>query len=165
MRGTGFPVQTITLPDESATLALGALWASILQPHNPPWIVFLEGDLGAGKTSLVRGFVRGTGYTGTVKSPTYTLIESYPWEADRLSTENIIYHFDLYRLVEPQALDFIGIHDYCKEPGIVWIEWPEKGKGLLPDPDFRVALAVVPEGRQLSLQQVSQRAQALDFIR
>ena len=72
--------KTIVLADEPATLALGAAWATILRPQNPPWIIFLKGDLGAGKTTLVRGFLRGMGYNGSVKSPTYTLVESYPFD-------------------------------------------------------------------------------------
>ena len=72
--------KTIALADEPATLALGAAWGTILRPQNPPWIIFLKGDLGAGKTTLVRGFLRGMGYSGNVKSPTYTLVESYPFD-------------------------------------------------------------------------------------
>ncbi len=145
--------KTIALADEPATLALGAAWATILRPQNPPWIIFLKGDLGAGKTTLVRGFLRGMGYSGNVKSPTYTLVESYP----------LLYHFDLYRLSEPQALDFIGIHDYCKEPGMLWIEWPEQGRGFLPEPDLVFSLETVPEGRVLTVQLHSKRAHVLDL--
>ncbi len=193
----------IVLADESATLELGVAWATILRPQNPPWIIFLKGDLGAGKTTLVRGFLRGMGYKDSVKSPTYTLVESYPFDVfdplvykptsfsesrsgtyipvfddfpslestpllgiqKNLLAGSTLYHFDLYRLSEPQALDFIGIHDYCLEPGLLWIEWPEQGKGFLPDPDLVFSLETVPEGRVLKVQLHSKRAQALDLER
>ena len=174
--GAGLVEKTIVLADESATLNLGAAWAAILRPQNPPWILFLKGDLGAGKTTFVRGFLRGMGYTGSVKSPTYTLVESYPLSLEstpllgirqNLLDEPVVgstlYHFDLYRLSEPQALDFIGLNDYCLEPGMLWIEWPEQGRGFLPDPDLVFSLEAVPEGRVLKIQLYSKRAQALDL--
>jgi len=172
--------KTIVLANESATLALGAAWATILRPQNPPRIIFLKGDLGAGKTTFVRGFLRGMGYTGSVKSPTYTLVESYSFDVfpslestpllgiqknllDEPVVGSTLYHFDLYRLSEPHALAFIGMNDYCLEPGMLWIEWPEQGRGFLPDPDLVFSLETVPEGRLLKVQLHSERAQAIDL--
>ncbi len=84
---------------------------------------------------------------------------------DEALAGSTLYHFDLYRLSEPQALDFIGIHDYCLEPGLLWIEWPEQGRGFLPEPDLVFELEIVPEGRVLKVQLHSKRAQALELER
>jgi tRNA threonylcarbamoyladenosine biosynthesis protein TsaE len=123
-----------------------------------PWIVFLEGDLGAGKTTFVRGLLGGLGYAGIVKSPTYTLIESY------MIQEIFVLHLDLYRLNDPQELLSIGLNDYLKEPGIICIEWPKKGVGFLPPPDLEFELTPITpihgalEGRELTFNFCSARA-------
>jgi tRNA threonylcarbamoyladenosine biosynthesis protein TsaE len=115
--------------NEDEMMALGGELAAhcIQQPH---CVVFLQGELGAGKTTLVRGFLRSLGYEGTVKSPTFTLVEHY-----RLS-ERDIYHFDFYRLTNPEELEYIGIRDYLSGESICLIEWPERATGMLPTPDI-----------------------------
>jgi len=130
------------LGDESATLALGARLASVSPPAA---IVFLQGDLGAGKTTLVRGWLQGLGYGGRVKSPTYTLVEPYEINA------RLIYHFDLYRLADPEELEYIGARDYFSAEALCLVEWPEKAAGALPVADVIVQLEAIAEGRQAIL--------------
>ena len=115
-------------------------------------LVFLTGELGAGKTTLVRGILRALGFAGPVKSPTYTLIEPYE--------EHEVYHFDLYRIGSSQELDFIGIDDYLAARSIKLIEWPERAGGRLPQPDIEVALCAQGEGRSAELRFPAQRAPA-----
>ena len=108
-------------------------------------LVFLKGDLGAGKTTLVRGFLRAAGHQGTVKSPTFTLVEEYT-----INDRDII-HFDLYRISDPEELEWIGIRDYLERDAVCFIEWPEKGRGYLPAPDMILSLESGSEGHQLEI--------------
>lgn len=136
-----------SLVDEEATIAMGNQLAEQVQNQLKKGIVaYLNGDLGAGKTTLTRGFVQGMGHTGKVKSPTYTLVEPYelaPWQ---------VYHFDLYRLADPEELEFIGIRDYFKENCCSFIEWPEKGLGLLANADISINMVYDEEQRVIIIQ-------------
>lgn len=133
------------LADEQATIALGNALAEIVKSQVQGIIVYLQGELGAGKTTLTRGFVQGLGHQGKVKSPTYTLVEPYeltPWQ---------VYHFDLYRLADPEELEFMGIRDYFNANCCCFIEWPEKGLGLLAKADFVVNIAYSGSQREVTL--------------
>jgi len=122
-------------------------------------MVFLEGNLGAGKTTLCRGILRSRGYEGAVKSPTYTLVEPY-----QLATGNL-YHFDLYRLNDPEELEFMGIRDYFDRDNLCVVEWPEKGEGFLPRPDVFIAIEVAGAGRKLTIMAFTPSGEAvLDIL-
>jgi tRNA threonylcarbamoyladenosine biosynthesis protein TsaE len=126
------------LPDHEATERFGADLYQILPAK---CLVFLHGELGAGKTTLVRGFLRAAGHQGAVKSPTYNLVEEYNLDG------KIIYHFDLYRLNDPEELEWVGINDYLAQDAVCFIEWPEQGKDILPPPDVIIKLIAQQEGR------------------
>jgi tRNA threonylcarbamoyladenosine biosynthesis protein TsaE len=104
-------------------------------------LVFLEGELGAGKTTLARGILRGLGFSGHVKSPTYTLVEPYEFEGQR------VYHFDFYRIKDAEELEYIGLDDLLGERAIKLVEWPERASGRLPRPDRVVRIRVENDGR------------------
>jgi tRNA threonylcarbamoyladenosine biosynthesis protein TsaE len=160
------------LPDEMATQALGQRLGIALGGRG---VVFLEGELGAGKTTLSRGILRGMGHQGAVKSPTFTLVEPYDLGDQQ------VYHFDLYRLEDPQELEYLGIDDYfsgsfggpvedsIEEPvedslenqPLCLVEWPGKGAGHLPPHDLSIELVVLEEGRQCIVTSYSERGDAV----
>ena len=131
---------TLELNNEAATLAAGDRFSTLVQPG---LVVYLHGDLGAGKTTFVRGFLRGLGHQGKVKSPTYTLVEPYV-----VSSYNI-YHFDLYRFINEEEWESAGFRDYFNPSSICFVEWPEKAENLLPTPDIDIYLTPYNEGRIL----------------
>lgn len=121
----------LTLPGEAATLALGGRLAAGLRPG---LVIWLSGDLGAGKTTLVRGLLRALHFQGRVKSPTFALVEIYEFSSFNL------YHFDLYRFVDPDEWEDAGLRDYFNPGSVCLVEWPEKGRGVLPAADLRIRL-------------------------
>ncbi|MEI7839655.1 MAG: tRNA (adenosine(37)-N6)-threonylcarbamoyltransferase complex ATPase subunit type 1 TsaE [Methylococcaceae bacterium] len=134
---------SLFLPDSEATEQFGAeLWRRLPEKS----LVFLHGDLGAGKTTLVRGLLRAAGVTGAIKSPTYAVIEEYS------VAERTIFHFDLYRLADPEELEWIGIDDYLKQSALCLIEWADKGAGILPKANVNVTLIAQDGGRFVQLE-------------
>jgi tRNA threonylcarbamoyladenosine biosynthesis protein TsaE len=136
------PILAFELPDEAATRALGAAIARALAPGLR---IYLHGDLGAGKTTLVQGLLAGLGYAGRVKSPTYTLLELY--SVSRLN----LYHFDFYRFREGNEWREAGFSDYFGGDGVCLVEWPEKAGADLPAADLDVSLEISGSGRRASL--------------
>jgi tRNA threonylcarbamoyladenosine biosynthesis protein TsaE len=139
---------TVQLADEEATVAAGeAIGAAISRTDTAGggFVIYLQGDLGAGKTTLCRGILRAFGHAGAVKSPTYTLVETYALPAVTL------HHFDLYRLHDPEELEFMGIRDYFGAHTLALVEWPQRGEGHFPAPDLTLSLAIDGSGRILSI--------------
>lgn len=139
----------INLPDESATVAMGQTLSGALRVALQPTdaepagalVVYLQGELGAGKTTLCRGIVRAFGHKGAVKSPTFTLVEPYQLPVCA------IYHFDLYRLGEPEEFEYIGVDTYFSEPGaLCLVEWPDRAGAGLPAPDIELRLSETAAG-------------------
>jgi len=137
---------TLDLADEAATLAFGESLAKAIKPG---LTLYLHGDLGAGKTTLVRGLIHALGYIGKVKSPTYTLIENYRIEIPAAAFD--LYHFDLYRFNDDEEWEAAGFRDYFNDQSVCVIEWPEKAQHVLPQPDLNLTFTFQGTGRQLSL--------------
>ena len=140
------------VPDGQAMEALGQCLA---RSARHPGIIYLRGDLGTGKTTLVRGLLRGFGYHGKVKSPTYTLVEPYPIEG------LTIYHLDLYRLGSPEELEWIGIRDLLGESALLLVEWPEQGDGVLPPADLVISLTYQGPGREVRFQTLTEAGESM----
>lgn len=136
--------QEVFIGDEDAMVALGEQLGTVLSAYENSLCVFLKGDLGAGKTTLSRGILRAFGYQGSVKSPTYTLVETYEFNSRRL------HHFDLYRLGDPEELEYMGIRDYFSDASICLLEWPERGIGVLPNPDIEITISIATSGRKIT---------------
>lgn len=135
-------MKTHALDNETATLALGAALAMQCAGGT---IIHLRGPLGAGKTTLVRGMLQALGHKGRVKSPTYSLVESYELG------EKTVHHFDLYRLGDAEEIEWMGLRDYLTESALALIEWPERGEGFLPPPDLDIQLDYGSSGRIVQL--------------
>ena len=196
MKNVLYKSKSLQIINEEAMLELGAKLAYLSYRG---LIIYLDGDLGAGKTTLVRGFLRAMGHQGAVKSPTFTIVEPYLLDYDKLFNYNVlddnlklntykekqqdlrcsglkepvlkeaalkepglkIYHFDLYRLEDPEELEYIGIRDYLDGQAIALIEWPEKGYGILPEADLVIKINHQKQQRQVELIPQSDRAQVL----
>lgn len=142
------PKITRHLADEDATDAFGAELAKVLKPG---LMITLSGDLGAGKTALVRAMLRALGYSGKVKSPTYTLVEFY------VISSLYLYHFDFYRFNDPDEWHEAGFREYFNENSVCLVEWPEKAGGLLPPPDLRISLDIRESGRDVTVEAGSKK--------
>jgi tRNA threonylcarbamoyladenosine biosynthesis protein TsaE len=145
------PFELFLADEEQMSAAGAALGMSMTQGG----VIFLQGTLGMGKTTLSRGLIRGMGHVGAVKSPTFTLIEPYEIKGQE------VYHFDLYRLSDPEELEFMGIRDYFTPTSICLIEWPDKGLGVLPEADVVVQISEYQEGRNIQLQAMNERGEQI----
>ena len=136
---------TYIADDESEMVALGEQLGRAFVQYPAALTVHLLGDLGAGKTTLTRGILRAFGHAGAVKSPTYTLVEAYEFAT------RTVYHFDLYRLGDPEELEYMGIRDYFAANNVSLIEWPARGEGVLPAPELVIDISVAGACRRLDL--------------
>ncbi|MEZ5507443.1 MAG: tRNA (adenosine(37)-N6)-threonylcarbamoyltransferase complex ATPase subunit type 1 TsaE [Gammaproteobacteria bacterium] len=136
-------ILSLDLPAETDTVALGQRLAAVLGQGGT---LYLEGDLGAGKTTLARGLIQALGHSGAVKSPTYTIVEPYELACGP------VFHFDLYRLADPEELELMGIRDYFAPGAICIVEWPDRGGDLIPPPDLRLRLEKTGNSRRAHLQ-------------
>ena len=142
----------LIVPDEQAMHATGRQLACTAAR---PGVIYLEGDLGTGKTTLVRSLLRGLGYTGKVKSPTYTLVEPYTL------ADLTVYHLDLYRLTDPEELEWLGIRDLHRGDELLLVEWPRQGAGHLPPADLVISIEYHGDGRLLRVRALTSRGKSM----
>ena len=142
----------LKLNSPQATEQLGARLAERTRAGS---VLYLRGDLGTGKTTLVRGFLRGLGYSGTVKSPSYTLLEPYEL------TDRLVLHCDLYRLTDAGELEFLGLRDFLDAQTTLLVEWPERARALLPPADLEISLAYSDTGRLCCVRATSAAGEAV----
>lgn len=142
----------ITTENEQEQVAFGE---RLSQAVGDKALIYLTGDLGAGKTTLVRGFIQHRGHQGAVKSPTYTLIEPY-----ELASGNC-YHLDLYRLADGEELEYLGLREMLEEQAVLLVEWPQRGEGWLPSADVSIMIEHAGEGRVIQLQANTEAGEAI----
>ncbi len=152
MRVQESSVSKLFLPDEQATYNVAKVLGAAMQANT---CINLRGQLGSGKTTLARGILRALGHSGAVKSPTYTLVESYEF------AQFTVFHFDLYRLSDPEELELLGIRDYFDQQSVCLIEWPERGAAILPPADLILALQVAEKSRYLVYHSASEKGDRL----
>lgn len=146
----------VTLPDEAATAACGArLAAALVNAGAEPLVIHLAGELGSGKTTLVRGALRALAVDGTIRSPTYTLVESY------VAGQRTLVHLDLYRLESPRELEALGVREFLLPWHVLFVEWPERGGEELPPPDIAVEIHFARIGRRLAARARSAAAESV----
>lgn len=143
---------SVELADEDAMVNFGCAISAVI---TKPMVITLQGQLGAGKTTLSRGLLQGLGHQGAVKSPTYTLVEPYQLPVGS------VFHFDLYRIVDAEELEYMGFGEYLAEAKLCLIEWPERGLGFLPQADIAVEISQSGEGRCVTLAAYSVRGEQL----
>ena len=151
---------SVFLANDKATVAFAELLAKLCPAG---FNIFLYGDLGAGKTTLVRGLIQSFLPGTKVKSPTYTLVEDYDLSTSTHNPNNLhqLYHFDLYRLGDPEELEYIGGRDYFAKDTVCLVEWPQRGEGWLSEPDLKITLAYHDEGRNIKLVACSDKGKAV----
>lgn len=137
---------------EQALVAIGQAFGMAL---NAGSVVYLRGDLGAGKTTFCRGVLQAYGHTGAVKSPTYTLVEPYEMH------DQTVYHFDLYRVADPEELEFMGIREYFSAQTICLLEWPDKGEGVIAEPDVELIIEKHKRARHLRFLGKTERGRSI----
>lgn len=128
--------------DQTSSIADFVINNYLIRHVKGPLIIYLIGQLGAGKTTFVRQMLLQLGFKGSVKSPTYTIVEPY----NKLKPP--VYHFDLYRIEDPKELEFLGIRDYLEQTSICFFEWPDKGQGFIPKADYIVEISILKDNFQ-----------------